>query len=258
VIDQEAGVPLAGATLHAFFICFDTDEGTPAFETDPEAVTITKTYTHTHADGTIEVHDAGETGSYISYVNFDRPGNWGVIVSGETADGQEIPSTGLTFNVFEEHFRLAVGDPAPLTVQPLVSDVDDVRDLDTSAEPIVGQHDMTIADAVQSGKPTVIAFATPAYCQTQICGPVKEILDDLYESHKDEANFIHIEPYDVPRMRSGDCASISACLVPALSEWRLESEPWVFIVDADGKVAAAFDGIASYEEMEAALEETLP
>jgi hypothetical protein len=257
LVDQEAGLPLTGATLHAQFICFDTEEGTPAFEADLEPVTLTKTYTHTHADGTIEAHEAGETGAYITYANFDRPGNWGVVITGETADGEELEGAGLTFNVLEEKFGLAVGDPAPRSVQLIASDVDDIHDIDTSLEPNENMHNMTIADAVTSGKPTVVGFATPAYCQTQICGPVKEIMDDLYGDYEGEVNFIHVEPYDVPRMRSGDCESIADCIVPAVNEWRLPNEPWLFVVDAEGNIAAAFDGIASLEEIEAALVQTL-
>ena len=89
---------------------------------------------------------------------------------------------------------------------------------------------------------------------TQICGPVKEIFDDLYRAYGEQANFVHIEPYDVPRMRSGECAmNQGACLVPAVEEWGLRSEPWVYIVGADGKIVQKYDSVASYEEMEAAL-----
>jgi hypothetical protein len=42
--------------------------------------------------------------------------------------------------------------------------------------------------------------------------------------------------------------------VPLLTDdWGLNSEPWVFVIDAQGIITAKFDGIASYEEMEAAL-----
>jgi hypothetical protein len=40
-------------------------------------------------------------------------------------------------------------------------------------------------------------------------------------------------------------------------EWLLASEPWVFVVDSQGVISAKFDGIATYEEMEAALTATL-
>ncbi len=257
VWDQEASQPVTDAELHLTFICFDSKEGTPVFDADPDAITLTKTYTHTHEDGTVETHEAGETGAYATYVDFDRAGTWGIDVTGKTADGKDIGPARLTFSVGLKPVGLAPGDPAPKSEQPILSDVSDIRDIDSSEKPIPEQHNMTIAEAVASGQPTVIAFATPAFCQSQVCGPIKEIFDDLYNAYKDRAHFVHVEPYDVKKMRAGDCDSLATCLVPTIKEWKLESEPWVFIVGPDGNVAAKFDGIASYDEMEFALKAAL-
>ena len=46
--------------------------------------------------------------------------------------------------------------------------------------------------------------------------------------------------------------------VPAAAEWNLPSEPWTFVVDADGLVAAKFEGFATREELEDALAKVLP
>ncbi len=252
--------PVAGADLHFKFYLIDQTAGTAAekFDSDPEAVTIQKTYTHTHEDGTVEEHEAGETGVYITYVDFDVAGLWGVEVTGSLKDGTSIVGDGEEptrpfFPIREKPVGLAVGDPAPASVQTLAADVDDIRSIDTSLNPIAEQHSMTIADAITSGRPTVIAFATPAFCVTQLCGPTKEIFDGLYEEYKSEANFIHIEPYDVEQIRSGACASYGDCVVQTMRDFRLESEPWVFIINADGKVAAKYDGVVSEQEMEDGL-----
>lgn len=42
-----------------------------------------------------------------------------------------------------------------------------------------------------------------------------------------------------------------------MSEWGLETEPWVFIVGSDGRIAAKFEGIVSFEELEAAMRKEL-
>jgi hypothetical protein len=42
--------------------------------------------------------------------------------------------------------------------------------------------------------------------------------------------------------------------VPAVTEWGLPSEPWVFVVDDTGTVAGAFEGAASDEELKAAID----
>jgi len=103
---------------------------------------------------------------------------------------------------------------------------------------------------VTSGKPTVVVFASPSFCTSQICGPTKDIVDDLYGAYGTQAHFVHVEPYDIEMARAGE----SLTPVPLLTDdWGLNSEPWVFVVDAQGIITAKFDGIASYEEMEAAL-----
>jgi hypothetical protein len=262
--DGTGQTPVAGAQLHFKFYLLNTDgqTATERFDAEPEAVTIMKTYTHTHEDGTVETHEAGETGVYITYVTFDTAALWGVEVSGTLADGTSIVDDGNDpvrpfFQVSEKSAGLAVGDPAPASRQTLASDVADIRSIDTSLNPIPEEHNLTIADAIVSGKPTVIAFATPAFCITQLCGPTKEIFDGLYEQYKGQANFIHIEPYDVDRVRAGECQNLGDCVVPALNDFRLDSEPWVFIVDAQGKVAAKYDGVVSENEMEQGLQKVL-
>ena len=104
------------------------------------------------------------------------------------------------------------------------------------------------------GPPSEIAIATPAFCETQICGPTKVFFDDLYNEYNDAANFVHVEPYDVQLVRDGECESLYACRTSIIDEWRLQSEPWVFVVDADGNIAAKFDGLVTYDEMAEALE----
>jgi hypothetical protein len=42
--------------------------------------------------------------------------------------------------------------------------------------------------------------------------------------------------------------------VPAVVEWGLPSEPWVYVVDADGVATARFEGAVSPEELGAALD----
>jgi hypothetical protein len=116
---------------------------------------------------------------------------------------------------------------------------------------------MTVADAVTSGVPSVIAIATPAFCESQICGPTKAFFDDLYSEYSDDANFVHVEPFQVQPVRDGECETLYACRNPIIDEWDLQSEPWVFIVDADGNIAAKFDGLVTYEEMADALEEVI-
>jgi hypothetical protein len=134
-------------------------------------------------------------------------------------------------------------------------------------------HDKTIAEAVTSGKPTVIAFATPAFCTSQLCGPAKEIFDELYGKYKEQMNFVHVEPYSLTEARAGKglcpipimnvnyaanpgqgCPVVPAEQIPPADQsWNLSTEPWVFVVDKDGNIAAKFESAFSGQELEDAL-----
>ncbi len=269
--------PVSGAQLHFRFFCV-TESGDKLFKSDSDAtaITIQKSFTHTHADGTVESHAAGQLGVYVANVNFDSAAQWGVEVSG-TLNGTELETQAPIFVVHEKSLSRATGDPAPPSVQPLLKDVADIAQIDTSDPPDPAMHQMTIADAVKSGKPSVIVFATPAFCISQICGPTKSAVDELYTKYQGQANFIHVEPYFIPEARAGKglcplpimnlqiashpsqgCPQIAAAdLPPASQTWNLETEPWVFILDNHGVIAGKFEAVVSYEELEQALKPLL-
>jgi hypothetical protein len=115
-------------------------------------------------------------------------------------------------------------------------------------------HDITIADAIASGRPSVIAFATPAFCRSRTCAPVMDtVMDPLFDRYGERAQFLHIEPYALEDLRAGFIQTPEA----VTREWGIQSEPWIFVVGSDGRVAAKFEGISGIAEVEAALLATL-
>ncbi len=248
LLDQAKNKEVLDADVHFRFFKLQGDSATLKAETDATPIRLTKSYTHTHVDGTVETHTAGETGVYLANVDFDAPGEWGVEVSGTTGD-QAFDPKRVGFQVQAESATPSVGEVAPRTVQPILKDVPNIADLDTSDPANPEMHNMTVADAVSSGKPTVIIFATPAFCTSRICGPTKEVVDDLFEEYQGRANFIHIEPYDIEKARAGQGLEP----IPAVNEWGLQSEPWVFVVDSLGKIAAKYEAVVTPEELESQL-----
>jgi hypothetical protein len=250
LVDREKGSLVVDAQLH-FRLFTLSSEGrslTLKMEMDARPLTLEENYTHVHPDGTNETHGAGIFGVYVANVEFDQPGEWGLEITG-TLDGQPLPTLTPGFTVQEQSSSITVGEPAPRTVQTILSDVEDVFAIDTSNPPDPHMHDMTIADAVTSGRPTVIVFATPGFCHTQTCGPTKDVVDEAYQKYQGQVNFIHVEPYDLAKARSGEG------LIPviAMAEWGLQTEPWVFLIDHEGMVAAKFEGVANFDELETIL-----
>jgi hypothetical protein len=251
--DPGKNASIHNAQLHFRFFKLDREgdqiKETLKFEVDARPVTVQRSFTHSHADGTREEHDAGEIGVYSASVQFDSPGEWGVAVTG-IFKGQPLPTLTPVFAVRERSQSIAIGAPAPRSIQLTLSDVKDISELSTAQEPNPEMYRLTIADAVASGKPTIIVFATPGFCVTKLCGPSKEAVDALYERYKGQANFIHVEPYDLEKARSGQALATLPWIVP---EWGLQTEPWIFLVDRDGNIATKFEGVVSFEEVEVAL-----
>jgi hypothetical protein len=44
---------------------------------------------------------------------------------------------------------------------------------------------------------------------------------------------------------------------PTVEEWRLDSEPWVFVVDGQGIIRAKFEGLMTAQELEVALQQLI-
>ena len=227
-------------------------QGTLKSQVKATDVHLDQATTEKHEDGKTETHEAGSIGVYVANVEFDSPGDWGLVVAGK-AGGKDIGQLQVAFQVQPQERGSAVGAAPPKSVQTLAKDVASLSEIDTSQTPDPQMHSMTIADAVTSGKVTVIAFATPAFCRSAVCGPVKLLVDDLFGKYGAQANFVHVEPYDLPKARAGKLEPI-----PLLeNEWRLETEPWVFVIGKDGLVSAKFEAAVSRDELEKALQSAI-
>ena len=62
---------------------------------------------------------------------------------------------------------------------------------------------------------------------------------------------MHVEVYENAHEIEGDASRLR--LDPAMAEWGLLTEPFTFVVDAGGRVAAKFEGFVTEGELEAAL-----
>jgi hypothetical protein len=208
---------------------------------------------HLHGDGSVHEHTGAASSFYTANTSFDTVGWWGAALD-VTLDGKTYEGLQTVFFVAERTPEPMVGEAVPASVQPLASDVDDIAEIDSSLPPNPELHQITVADAISNGRPTLVAFVTPSFCQTQFCGPVMgEVIMPAYEAYGDRINFVHIEPFDLTKARAG--AGLDP--VAATAEWQLVAEPAVFVLDASGVVSAKFEGIMDLDEVSAALDEVL-
>jgi hypothetical protein len=137
------------------------------------------------------------------------------------------------------------GDPAPRIHTPTEAEVGgDLAAIDTRIPPS-SMHQNDFADVVGK-KPVVLLFATPQLCQSRVCGPVVDVAEQVKaELDSDDVEFIHMEVF-----RDND---IAQGLRPQLNAFNLRTEPWLFTIDREGKVAARLEGAFSAGELQAAL-----
>ncbi len=195
------------------------------------------------------------SGIYTTQFSFDRPGRWRLAVAITYADGATtIASAGI--DVKEKSATPAIGSAAVRSVTKTARDVENLDEMTTDPDPDPAMYAMTIAGALDSGKPLVLVFSTPAFCESATCGPQLDVVKSLKSENEGKVNFIHIEVYDNPLEIEGDLSR--GRISPTLTEWNLPSEPWTFIVDEDGVVRAKFEGFATSQELEEALAAVLP
>jgi len=189
----------------------------------------------------------GSHGLYRSQFEFDQPGIWQATVT--PAGGDPLATT--VFEVKQDTSAPALGEDAPAAPTPTLDETP-IEELSTDPEPDPTFYEMSLEEALGSGRRTVLVFSTPAYCQTATCGPLLDHVKDIAPDHAD-VNFIHVEVYT--GLLDPDFQPDFAHLAPAAgAEWyALPSEPWVFLIDEDGRIARRYEGVMDPAELDAAL-----
>ena len=188
----------------------------------------------------------GERGLYVAYLTFDRAGDWGIdiVVAGPESSRREAE---LVVNVAPATSAPAVGSPAIYSENKTVRDVESLAQLTTGSLQDPDLYQATIAEAISSDMPTVVVFASPAFCANEVCGPQLEVLQEVKDEFKGQGSFIHVDFYDNPDEIQGDLDK--AQISPTVLEWGLPSIEWTFVIDRSGIVTARFEGFATLDEV---------
>jgi hypothetical protein len=188
--------------------------------------------------------DAAKT-VYVTDINFDKPGQWQFDALVRDAGGQFSSATLAGPVVVKRDDNIpAVGDKAPVVHTPTVDDVGSVAQIDTRVPPD-DMHDVDLAD-VLGKEPVVLLFATPALCQSRVCGPVVDVAEQVKSERPDDAAYIHMEIYNENDFSKG--------LRPQVTDYHLRTEPWLFVIDKDGRISTRIEGAFSADELNAALD----
>jgi hypothetical protein len=183
-------------------------------------------------------------GIYVARADFDEPGEWGVAAQ-VRRPGQDPTELRLSFPVKTSSSTPSVGDTVPFSRTPTGVSAEEIERF-SSARPVdPSLYRLSIDEALATGKPLAVLFATPGFCTSRTCGPSVDVLQELQSEFRDRANFIHVEIYKGARPPDP---------VPTVADWGLPSEPWLFIVGGDGRLVDKLEGSINLDEARPALE----
>lgn len=179
-----------------------------------------------------------QTGQFRITVHTTLPGgrrDAGQAVITVAARGPEVP----------------VGATVPAVRQALITDPGvKMADIDSGVPPDAW-HSATVADGLAQHRPMVLYFGEPGFCKSRTCGPTVQVLQTVCATYCDRMLFEHIED----NYPAGPDETSRAN--PAFTAFGLQTEPWIYFVNASGVVADRFEGPAIASQLAAAAEGTL-
>lgn len=191
----------------------------------------------------VSEHALGDVSKiYVARLRIPRAGKYVMVAEPVGANVQGASD----LDVREKTTMPAVGSkPFPSRTPTIASTGGDFAALTTQNPPDKGLLRYSVADSLAAHVPFVVAFATPAFCTSRTCGPVVDVVDYVRRRVRPSGvRFIHVEIYQdnqPPKTNRW------------VREWKLQTEPWVFLVGRDGKIKERFEGAVSASELEAAV-----
>ena len=204
------------------------------------SVVNTETGTEIISYTTADLHSANMATPYWSFiVDIPEPGIYSMTVN-------EAPRSEMSFQIFgrDAVAMPLVGDPLPPYDTPTFDDARGVDPICTRPDEMCPFHEVTLTEALASGKPVVYMVGTPAYCKTGTCAPGLDGLIEIAQSVGDQAVFVHADVYT---------DRTTTQVAPAVTAFSLDFEPVLYITDAQGVLVNRLDAIFDVNEIRDAL-----
>lgn len=235
-------------------------DGTPI--NDPNALVSMRFY---YLDGPEPTTVVGETGTtyfgrnlpfgvYVAYPNMPKAGAWGLEVA-MTVPGKPTAVSRLRLDVLANDPTPALESPAIVVDTPTAQTLAELEQITSDSQPNLALYQLSVREALKQRKPLAILFGTPGFCKTAVCGPSIQVMGNLQRTYGDRMNFVHVEVYQYPFAESvqANPPRFSA----GMTAWGLQSEPWVFLIDATGLIRYKYEGGITDDELTLVLDELL-
>ncbi len=182
---------------------------------------------------------------YVATLELPRTGKQWVVIQprGVRYQGFQI------LDVKAKPTAVAVGEKAPPSNNPTLA-TKSASEITTSRPPDTELLRYSVAESVKAKAPFVVTFATPAFCESRTCGPTVDVVEAVRKRFEAKGiRFIHVEIYEDNLPGNG--------VNRWVKEWKLPTEPWVFVVDRNGVVRDRFEGAISVAELEQSVRSNL-
>jgi hypothetical protein len=132
------------------------------------------------------------------------------------------------------------GQPLPALDTPTATEPAGVDPICTREPEACPFHDVTLTEALATGKQVAYYVGTPAFCSTGVCAPGLESLIEVQPAYADTHVFLHAEVY------TDDTATT---LTPAVEALNLFYEPVLFVTDTAGVILERLDAVWNTAEL---------
>jgi hypothetical protein len=187
---------------------------------------------------------------YAASVPFPTSGTWNVLAVTKQDDGAMVGAPAQVKVIAKSKDPIPdVGQVPPrVSTDTVASAAGNLAAIDTRRPFARDLHEVNFKD-VLGKKPVALLFATPQLCQSRVCGPVVDIALQMKQQYGGRMAFIHEEVYRDNQVSKG--------LRPQLQAFHLQTEPWLFTINKDGRIAARLEGSFGVNEFRRAIQAAL-
>ena len=178
---------------------------------------------------------------FVTNINFNETGYWEFIVNRENETAK------ATVNVLENSETLSVGDTVEPIYTPSLSDFE-ISNITTDINPEKKLYLFNLEHALNQKKPILLSFSTPGLCVTGACAPQLEELKKI-SSLNNDVIIIHVEIWKNfdEVMKKGDLSV--GVLNESVRKFNIKTEPWTFLINAEGIVKNRYQGYVESNEI---------
>jgi hypothetical protein len=221
-----------------FAFALTTTDNTPV--EDAEVEVYTRDINGEVLGGPFPVESFGATAVglplYRARIDVPDPGPIEIVV----VQGRDFGASAMNAVAPEDSVVPVPGQEAIAVATPTEDEPGDVEELCTS-RPDCPMHDVSLDEALEEGRPVMLMFATPAYCQTAVCGPGVTTMQEVRDSRDwGDVAWIHAEIF----------TDEGVTVAEHVRAWELPSEPWLFSIGSDGRIVRRLDGPMIAQELE--------